>query len=84
MYAAYDEAVAYMKSHDQSEYIDLIIKEVGYPDTLKDQITVPEYQPANQVDVKEVEAAFAWAREKGLLTKNISAEEVISDVQFKK
>ncbi|WP_083606746.1 MULTISPECIES: ABC transporter substrate-binding protein [Paenibacillus] len=84
MYAAYDEAVAYMKSHEQSEYIDLIIKEVGYPDTLKDQITVPAYQPANQVDVKEVEAAFAWAREKGLLTKNISAEEVISDVQFKK
>ncbi|MBW4081083.1 ABC transporter substrate-binding protein [Paenibacillus sp. S150] len=84
MYAAYDEAVAYMKSHDQSEYIDLIIKEVGYPDTLKDQITVPEYLPANQVDVKEVEAAFAWARETGLLTKNISAEEVISDVQFKK
>lgn len=84
MYAAYDEAVAYMKSHDQSEYMDLIIKEVGYPDTLKDQIKVPEYQPANQVDVKEVEAAFAWARETGLLTKNITPEDVISDVQFKK
>jgi NitT/TauT family transport system substrate-binding protein len=84
MYAAYDDAVEYMKSHDQSEYIDLIIKEVGYPETLKDEIKVPEYQPANQVDVKEVEAAFAWARETGLLTKNISAEDVISDVQFKK
>ncbi|CAH1211560.1 hypothetical protein PAECIP111892_03594 [Paenibacillus auburnensis] len=83
MYAAYNEAVEYMKSHDQSEYIDLIIKEVGYPETLKDEIKVPEYQPANQVDVKEVEAAFAWARETGLLTKNISAEDVISDVQFK-
>ncbi|WP_340004733.1 ABC transporter substrate-binding protein [Paenibacillus sp. FSL K6-0276] len=84
MYAAYDEAVAYMKSHDQSEYIDLVIKEVGYPETLKDEIKVPDYIPANQVDVKEVEAAFAWAREKGLLSKNISAEDVISDVQFKK
>ncbi|MEK5256516.1 ABC transporter substrate-binding protein [Paenibacillus odorifer] len=84
MYAAYDEAVAYMKSHDQSEYIDLVIKEVGYPETLKDEIKVPDYVPANQVDVKEVEAAFAWAREKGLLSKNISAEDVISDVQFKK
>ncbi|NQX45795.1 ABC transporter substrate-binding protein [Paenibacillus tritici] len=84
MYAAYDEAVNYMKTHDQSEYIDLIIKEVGYPDTLKNEIKVPEYLPANQVDVKEVEAAFVWAREKGLLTKELSAEEVISDVQFKK
>lgn len=84
MYAAYDEAVAYMKSHEQSEYIDLVIKEVGYPETLKDEIKVPDYVPAYQVDVKEVEAAFAWAREKGLLSKNISAEDVISDVQFKK
>lgn len=83
MYAAYDDAVEYMKSHDQAEYIDLIIREIGYPETLKDEIKVPDYQPANQVDVKEVEAAFAWARETGLLTQNISAEEVISDVQFK-
>lgn len=84
MYAAYDDAVAYMQSHDQKDYIDLVIKEVGYPETLKDQIEVPAYIPANQVDVKEVEAAFAWAREQGLLTKNITPEEVISDVQFKK
>ncbi|ASA26480.1 hypothetical protein B9T62_25700 [Paenibacillus donghaensis] len=84
MYAAYDEAVAYMKSHDQAEYIDLIIKEVGYPDTLKDDIQVPAYLPANQVDVKEVENAFAWAREQGLLTRDISPEDVISDVQFSK
>lgn len=84
MYAAYDEAVAYMQSHDQKDYIDLVIKEVGYPETLKDQIEVPAYIPANQVDVKEVESAFAWAREQGLLTKDITPDEVISDVQFKK
>lgn len=84
MYAAYDEAVAYMQSHDKADYIDLVIEEVGYPETLKEQIEVPAYIPANQVDVKEVEAAFAWAREQGLLTKDITPEEVISDVQFKK
>ncbi|MDO3410012.1 ABC transporter substrate-binding protein [Saccharibacillus sp. CPCC 101409] len=83
MYAAYDEAVEYMKSHDQSEYIDLIIKEVGYPETLKDQIDVPDYVPANQVDPAQVDSALDWAREKGLLTKDIKAADVISDVQFK-
>lgn len=84
MYVAYDEAVAYMQSHDKADYIDLVIEEVGYPATLKEQIEVPAYIPANQVDVKEVEAAFAWAREQGLLTKDITPEDVISDVQFKK
>lgn len=84
MYAAYDEAVAYMQSNDKADYIDLVIEEVGYPETLKEQIEVPAYVPAYQVDVKEVEAAFAWAREQGLLTKDIAPEDVISDVQFKK
>lgn len=83
MYAAYDQAVDYMKSHDQSEYIDLIIQEVGYPETLKDQIDVPDYVPANQADPAQVDSALDWAREKGLLTQDIHAADVISDVQFK-
>lgn len=82
MYAAYDEAVEYMKSHDQSEYIDVIIKEVGYPEDMKDQIQVPAYVPAYQADAKEVESAFAWAKEKGLLTKPLTAKDVLSDVAF--
>ncbi|WP_040950821.1 ABC transporter substrate-binding protein [Gorillibacterium massiliense] len=83
MYAAYDEAVAYMKSHDKSEFMGTIIKEVGYPDSLKDQITVPDYLPANQVKASDIESAFAWAKEKGLLKKDLSPEDVISDVVFK-
>ncbi len=83
MYAAYDEAVDYMKNHDQADYIDLIIKEVGYPETLKDQIDVPEYVPANQADPAQVDNALNWAREKGLLTKDLKAADVMSDVQFK-
>ncbi|MNO26609.1 putative aliphatic sulfonates-binding protein precursor [compost metagenome] len=84
MYKAYDDAVAYIKSHDQSECIDLIIKEVGYPETMKDQVKIPEYVPAYQVDPEQVKAAFEWATEKGLLSKDISPEEVISDVVFEK
>ncbi|MNW43239.1 putative aliphatic sulfonates-binding protein precursor [compost metagenome] len=84
MYAAYDEAVAYMKSHDQSDIIDLIIEEVGYPEEMKNEIKIPEYVPAYQVDGEQVKAAFEWAKEKGLLSKDISPEEVISDVVFKK
>ncbi|AOZ94600.1 hypothetical protein LPB68_06775 [Paenibacillus crassostreae] len=83
MYAAYDDAVNYLKSHEESEYIDLIIEEVGFPEDLKNEITVPDYLFANQVDVEQVETAFTWAREKGLLTKDIKPEDVISDVVFK-
>ncbi|MMZ65441.1 hypothetical protein D1872_278460 [compost metagenome] len=84
MYKAYDEAVAYMKSQDQSDIIDLIIEEVGYPEEMKDEIQIPDYVPAYQVDVEQVKAAFDWAKERGLLNKDISPEEVISDVIFKR
>jgi NitT/TauT family transport system substrate-binding protein len=73
-----------MKTHKQDEYIDLIIKEVGYPATLKNEIKVPAYVAANQVDEKQVERAFAWAKTKGLLKKDISPKEVISNVAFDK
>ncbi|MNI40416.1 hypothetical protein D3C73_946390 [compost metagenome] len=84
MYAAYDEAVAYMKTQDQSDIIDLIIEEVGYPEEMKNEIKIPDYVPAYQVDVEQVKVAFDWAKEKGLLSKDLSPEEVISDVVFKK
>lgn len=41
MYKADDDAVDWMNSHDKEDYIQLFIDEVGFPDTLKDQITVP-------------------------------------------
>ncbi|MNI86809.1 hypothetical protein D3C73_1439360 [compost metagenome] len=62
----------------------MIIEEVGYPEEMKDEIQIPDYVPAYQVDVEQVKAAFDWAKEKGLLNKDISPEEVISDVIFKR
>ncbi|WP_438434894.1 ABC transporter substrate-binding protein [Gorillibacterium sp. sgz500922] len=79
LYAAYNEAVDYMKSHDQAEYLDLLIKTVGYPETLKTEIRVPEYPHAGQADPAQVDAAFAWAKTKGLLKKDLAAKDVLSD-----
>ncbi len=83
MYKAYDEAVEWMKGHDKEEYIQLFIDQIGFPETLKDQIEVPEYPKAQQLDAKDIEEAFAWAKERKLLTKDIKAEDVLSDVNFK-
>lgn len=84
MYAAYDDAVAYLQSHEQSEYIDIVIDVVGYPKDMKDEIKLPNYVPAYQVNDDDVNMAFEWAKKKGLLSKDIKPEEVISDVVFKK
>ncbi|WP_234340172.1 ABC transporter substrate-binding protein [Gorillibacterium timonense] len=83
MYAAYNEAVDYMKAHDQADYLDVVIKEVGYPESLKAEITVPEYPHAVQMEEAQVEAAFSWAKTKGLLKKDLAPKDVISDAGLK-
>lgn len=83
MFDAYNQAADYIKNTDKAKYIDLFIEDVGFPETLKDQIEVPDYGKLEQVKVSDVESAFAWATKEGLLKQEIKAEEVISDVYFK-
>lgn len=83
MYDAYNDAVKWMKENDQDAYIQLFIDEIGFPETLKEQIVVPAYTEAFQTSKEDVKGAFDWAKEKGLLTKDIQAKDVLSDVYFK-
>ncbi|OJG13605.1 hypothetical protein RU94_GL000164 [Enterococcus asini] len=83
MYEAYNEAVDYIKDHDKSDYIQLFIDEVGFPETLKDQITVPDYTHAEQATDEDITSAFTWAKEHDLLTKDLQPKDVLSDVYFK-
>lgn len=83
MYEAYNEAVAWMKEHNKDEYIQLFIDEIGFPETLKDQINVPDYPQAQQATEEDVAGAFKYAKEVGLLKKNLKPSDVLSDVYFK-
>lgn len=83
MYDAYNEAVDWMKEHDKSEYIQLFIDEIGFPEELKDDIQVPEYPHASQATAEDITKAFEWAKEKGILKEMIESKDVLSDVYFK-
>lgn len=83
LFDAYNEAAIYVEKTPVEDYIDLFIKEVGFPASLKKQIVIPDYGKLEQVKEKDVESAFAWAREAGLLKKELTAKDVISDVYFK-
>ncbi|HPI99933.1 MAG TPA: MetQ/NlpA family ABC transporter substrate-binding protein [Enterococcus sp.] len=83
MYDAYNEAVDWMKEHDKSEYIQLFIDEIGFPEELKDDIQVPEYPHASQATAEDITKAFEWAKEKGILKEMIDSKDVLSDVYFK-
>lgn len=83
MYDAYNDAVQWMKENDQEAYIQLFIDEIGFPETLKEQIVIPEYKEAFQASEEDITRAFDWAKTKGLLEKDVLAKDVLSDVYFK-
>lgn len=83
MYEAYNEAVEYLKTADPSEYMDLFIEEIGFPEELEDKIQVPNYTKAEQTTVEDIERAFQWAKEHNILTKDINPEDVLINVYFK-
>lgn len=83
MYEAYNEAVEWMAVNEQSAYIQLFIDQIGFPESLKEKIQIPEYKKAFQTTETDITRAFDWAQEKGLLEKEIDPKDVLSDVYFK-
>ncbi|MGL5674795.1 MAG: ABC transporter substrate-binding protein [Cellulosilyticaceae bacterium] len=77
---AYNEAVDYLNTTDISEYEDTIIQIVGYPETMKGQIVLPNFRKNALPPAEEIEEVLAWSKAKGLLTKELTAQDVVSEV----
>lgn len=76
-FKAYDESVKYINETSISEYEDIIISFVGYPQTMKGNIVLPVFRMSTLPPASDVEEVFAWAREKGLLQKQLKPEDVM-------
>lgn len=87
-YKAYDKAVDEINKNRENkkkvnEYRDILVNNVGFPEELKDEITIDEFPKASQISEKDITDAFSWANSKGLLKKDVKASDVLSDVYFK-
>lgn len=82
-YNAYNKAIEFINSNDISKYEDIIITTVGYSEDMRGNIVLPEFK-INYLPAEEnVQSVLEWAKEKGLLTKDIKAKDVMSDVGIK-
>ena len=82
-YNAYNKAVDYINSTDISEYEDAVIKTVGYSEETRGNIILPKFKHNYLPDVEKVQKVFDWATAKGLLTKDITAKDVLNNVATK-
>ncbi len=79
-FRAVNKAAEYINTNEVALFEDMIISQLGYPEAMRGSILVPTFEKNELPSVDEVNAAFDWSRERGLLSTDITAEDVLSDV----
>lgn len=75
LYRAYNKAVKFLKQEKQESYIDFIIKEAGFPETVKDTLKLPDYSEASMPTEKEFQEVLNWLKTKKLTTNSYSLKD---------
>jgi len=79
-YRAINRAVEFLNNADRDEFIDTLIETVGYPPHIRDTLIIPVF-PAYEAPLAGiVQDVLDFAYSRGLLTLDISVEDIIFDI----
>ncbi len=81
MYKAYNDAVDYLNSTPISEYEDLIIKTVGYPEEMRGKIKLPKFTKDMMPTEADLAVVVAWASAKGLCASTLAPKDLVENVR---
>lgn len=76
-YRAYNEAVEYLKTAEVSDYIDILISEAGFPDDIRDTLSLPEYTPAALPSQSDFDDVINWLFDKELIDEKYGYDELV-------
>ncbi|MBU3111417.1 ABC transporter substrate-binding protein [Clostridium lacusfryxellense] len=79
LYNAYNKAAKYLNEEKPERYIDFVIKEAGFPDTVKGNLTLPNYSKATMPPNKELKQVITWLKAKKLSSSNYKLEDVSNE-----
>jgi len=79
MYRAYNKAIDYLTKEPIENYIDIIIEKGGFPQAVKGSLVLPAYKKAEAPDPKDIAGVLTWLRERNLIQKNYSYEELVDN-----
>lgn len=79
-YKAYNKAIDYINNTDIAEFEDVIINAANYSDEMRGNIILPEYLHNYLPAEENVQKVLDWSKDKGLLTKDIKAADVINNI----
>lgn len=79
VYKAYNEAVEYINKEPVSSYVDILIKEVGFPEDMKNSIALPKYTKAEMSKEKDVAEVIKWLKDRDLIKKSYEFKDLVDD-----
>jgi NitT/TauT family transport system substrate-binding protein len=83
VYKAYNEAVRYINSEPIANYVDILVKEVGFPEDMKNNIVLPKYTKAQMSKEKDITEVIDWLKSKDLIKNSYNFKDLVDD-QFVK
>lgn len=81
VYSAYNEAVEYINNEPIENYVDILVKEVGFPEDMKDNIVLPTFTKAEMSKEKDITEVIDWLTSKNLIKSSFEFKDLI-DNQF--
>lgn len=75
---AYDRGAEYINSHENSEYLDTLVEDLGFPDTIESSLKLVNYTPLEKSTVESVDLVSDWLLDKQLITEKPSYEEIFN------
>ena len=79
-YKAYNKAIEDLNTNDISDYEDIIISTVGYPEEMRGKIELPEFKKNYLPDVEKVQQVFNWSKENGIIDINLNAKDIMNNI----
>lgn len=76
LYAAYDKAVDYIRANEAADFMPAVAEELGLPEEALDA-ELPVYTHAQMPAEAEVLKAMEWLRQKGMLRRDYTYEELL-------
>lgn len=79
-FKAYNEAVDYINNTSISEYEDVIIKTVGYPEDMKGKIELPKFRKNVLPTEADIQSVIDWATSNKLIKKDLNPKDLMSNI----
>ncbi|KAA6322790.1 hypothetical protein EZS27_027703 [termite gut metagenome] len=73
----YNQAVEYIHKHPRTDWIQILIEDVGIPENLAEGVALPQYTPATIPSSKDIKRTVDWLKAKGLVPDTYTGDTLV-------